>query len=110
MTWTAFAMLAMFTNNTIVIILQEKLRNAYEILSQIQLVQLSNRALTYCKSFNVRRTPINPKEIAEKYEKLNMQILVEANAEIRNNNKTNGVCGSSCGCIRHISVNLQVAR
>ena len=34
---------------------------------------------------------MNPKEIAEKYEKLNMQILVEANIEIRNNNKTNGV-------------------
>ena len=35
--------------------------------------------------------PINPKETTEKYEKLNMQILVEANTEIRNNNKTNGV-------------------
>ena len=41
-TWTAFAILAMFTNNTIVIILQEKLGNADEILSQIQLVDLSN--------------------------------------------------------------------
>ena len=40
---------------------------------------------------NVWRMPTNPKEIAEKYEKLNMQILVEANTEIRNNNKTNGV-------------------
>ena len=53
---------------------------------------------------------MNPKEIAEKYEKLNMQILVDAKTEIRNNDKTNGVCGSSCGCIRHISVNWQVAR
>ena len=32
----------MFTNNTIVIILQENLGNADEILSQIQLVELSD--------------------------------------------------------------------
>ena len=52
---------------------------------------------------------MNPKEIGEKYEKSNLQILV-VKSEIRNNNKTNGVCGSSCGCIRHISVNWQILR
>ena len=34
--------LVVFTKNVIVIILQEKLRNADEILSQIQLVELSD--------------------------------------------------------------------
>ena len=38
------------------------------------------------QKFNVRRTPINPKEIAEKYEKSNMRILA-VNKEIRKNNK-----------------------
>ena len=65
--------------------------------------QILSRTLTYCKSFHVRRKPINPKEIAEKYEKSNMQILA-VNKEIRNNNKTNGTSGSSIRCIRHVSV------
>ena len=71
--------------------------------------QILSRALTYCKSFDVRRMPINPKEIAEKYEKSNMQILA-VNKEIRKNNKTNGIGGSSIRCIRHVSVDWQVAR
>ena len=54
-----------------------------------------SRTLTYCNSFNARRAPINPKEIAEKYEKSkSMQILV-VKTEIHNNNKTNGIGGSS---------------
>ena len=52
---------------------------------------------------------MNPKEIAEKYEKSNMQILA-VNKEIRKNNKTNGTSGSSIRCIRHVSVDWQVAR
>ena len=52
---------------------------------------------------------MNPKEIAEKYEKPRMQIL-ELRTEIRDNNKTNGVDHSSCRCIRHVSVKWQVAR
>ena len=71
--------------------------------------QILSRALTYCKSFDDRRTPINPKEIAEKFEKSNMQILA-VKTEIRNKNKTNGIGGSSWRCIRHVSVNWQVAR
>ena len=71
--------------------------------------QILSRELTYCKSFDVRRMPINPKEIAEKYEKSNMQILA-VNKEIRKNNKTNGIGGSSIRCIRHVSVDWQVAR
>ena len=46
---------------------------------------------------------MNPKEIGEKYEKSNLQILV-VKPEICNNNKTNGVQGSSCRCIRRVSV------
>ena len=61
------------------------------------------------QKFNVRRTPINPKEIAEKYEKSNVQILA-VKTEIRNKNKTNDIGGSSFRCIRHVSVNWQVAR
>ena len=37
-----------------------------------------------------RRMPMNPKYIAEKYEKSNSQIL-GVKSEIRNNKKTNGV-------------------
>ena len=77
--------------------------------SNLLICQILSKALTYCKRFNVRRTPINPKEIAEKYEKSNMQILA-VNKEIRNNNKTNGTSGSSIRCIRHVSVDWQVAR
>ena len=51
---------------------------------------------------------MNPKEIAEKYEKPRMQIL-ELRTEIRVNNKSNGV-GHICRCNRHVSVNWQVAR
>ena len=47
---------------------------------------------------------MNPKEIAENYEKSNMQILV-VKPEIRNNNNTNGVAGSFCRYIRHVPVN-----
>ena len=61
------------------------------------------------QKFNVRRTPINPKEIAEKYEKSNVQILA-VKTEIRNNNKKNGIGGSSVRCIRHVPVNWQIAR
>ena len=43
--------------------------------SNLLICQILSKALTYCKRFNVRRTPINPKEIVEKYEKSNMQIL-----------------------------------
>ena len=38
--------------------------------------------------------PMNPKEITEKYEKLNMQILEEIKTKIRDQNKTNGIGGS----------------
>ena len=34
--------------------------------------QILSRTLTYCKSFYDRRTPINPKEIAEKYENIEL--------------------------------------
>ena len=53
---------------------------------------------------------MNPKEIAEKYEKPRMQMLEIKKTEIRENNKTNGVGHSSCRCNRHVSVNWQVAR
>ena len=46
---------------------------------------------------------MNPKEIGEKYEKSNLQILV-VKPEICNNNKTNGVQGTYCRCIRQVSV------
>ena len=69
-----------------------------------------SRTLTYCNSFNVRRAPINPKEIAEKYEKSKSMQILAVKTEIHNNNKTNGIGGSSTRCIRHVSVNWQVAR
>ena len=47
--------------------------------SNLLICQILSKALTYCKRFNVRRTPINPKEIVEKYEKSNMQILAVKN-------------------------------
>ena len=53
---------------------------------------------------------MNPKEIAEKYEKPRMQMLELKKTEIRENNKTNGVGHSSCKCNRHVSVKWQVAR
>ena len=52
---------------------------------------------------------MNPKEIAEKYEKSNVQILA-VKTEIRNNNKKNGIGGSFVRCIRHVPVNWQIAR
>ena len=57
-------------------------------------------------SQNLRRMPMNPKEIAKKYEQSNMQILV-VKPEIRNNNKTNG---SSWRFTCRVPVNLQVTR
>ena len=40
-------------------------------------------------------------KLAEKYDKSNMKILL-VKPEIRNTNKTNGVYGNSCRCIRHV--------
>ena len=39
-------------------------------------------------------SPMNPKDITEKYEKLNMQILEEIKTEIRDQIKTNDIGGS----------------
>ena len=47
--------------------------------ANLLICQILSKALTYCKRFNVRRTPINPKEMVEKYEKSNMQILAVKN-------------------------------
>ena len=52
---------------------------------------------------------MNQEEIAEKYEKSNVQIRA-VKTEILNNNKTNGISGSSVRCIRHVPVNWQIAR
>ena len=52
---------------------------------------------------------MNAKEIDEKYENQSKQIL-EVKKEIRNNNKTNGLPGSSSRCTRHASVIWRVPR